>query len=247
MVTIHSRTDWGFTGWAKDSTGKRIVPAGVPDSSRTEFYTHYEGGVPTRDTGAAAMRSIDAGHRANGWAGIGYNFVVTQDGSIWEGRGWGLVGAHCPNHNRSGWGVQVHIGGDQVPSMAALRSQRALYDEACRRAGHSLAKKGHRDGYATECPGVPLYAWVRAGMPVPTAPTPTPTQEDDDMAVTVLQAKDTGRVYERIETVKGPQAAYVTAPETRTVDVRAGATVVEYDHEVDLLAEFPRSAGNVIG
>lgn len=27
--------------------------------------------------------------------------------------------------------------------------------------------KGHRDGYATECPGGPLYAWVRHGAPRP--------------------------------------------------------------------------------
>lgn len=27
--------------------------------------------------------------------------------------------------------------------------------------------KGHRDGYPTDCPGDPLYAWVQAGAPRP--------------------------------------------------------------------------------
>jgi peptidoglycan hydrolase-like protein with peptidoglycan-binding domain len=168
-LTIHPRTSWTTAPWA---TVVYTVPAAV----RTDFVVHYEGGTPTRDTGAAAMRSIDAGHRANGWAGIGYNFVVMLDGSIWEGRGWSLVGAHCPDHNRSGIGVQIHLGGAQEPTTAALAAVCDLYVEACRRTGHALRKMGHRDGYATLCPGTLLESWVEAGMPRPgsLAPVPSP-------------------------------------------------------------------------
>ncbi len=63
--------------------------------------------------------------------------------------------------------MQIAIGGDQAPSDAALRSARALYDEACAKTGRQLSKHGHRDGFATECPGGRLYAWVKAGMPAP--------------------------------------------------------------------------------
>jgi hypothetical protein len=35
--------------------------------------------------------------------------------------------------------------------------------------------KGHRDGYATDCPGGPLYAWVKRGAPRPSA-QPTKTE-----------------------------------------------------------------------
>ncbi|TDD01667.1 peptidoglycan-binding domain-containing protein [Nonomuraea deserti] len=38
------------------------------------------------------------------------------------------------------------------------------------RAGKEI--KGHRDGYATDCPGDPLYAWVRRGAPRPGTPAP---------------------------------------------------------------------------
>ncbi|MFD0885238.1 peptidoglycan-binding protein, partial [Streptosporangium algeriense] len=33
-------------------------------------------------------------------------------------------------------------------------------------------------GYATSCPGGPLYAWVRAGAPRPAEKKPTPTLEE---------------------------------------------------------------------
>ncbi|MCG8971865.1 peptidoglycan-binding protein [Streptomyces sp. CL12-4] len=157
-IEIISRAAWGARAW--DGT-----PASVPLSERSEFYVHYDGGAHVTRTGYAVMRAIEAEHLGNGWSGVGYHFVVDQAGNIYEGRGWSLQGAHCPNHNRSGIGVQIAIGGDQEPSAAALAACRALYEEACRKTGRTLAKRGHRDGFATACPGAKLYAWVQAGMP----------------------------------------------------------------------------------
>lgn len=155
---IISRSTWGASAW-------RGTPASVPLSRRTEFYVHYDGGHPVTRTGYAIMRAIEAQHIGQGWSGVGYHFVVDQQGNIYEGRGWGLVGAHCPNHNTSGIGVQIAIGGDQKPSEKALAACRALYELACKKTGKTLAKRGHRDGFATLCPGSTLYAWVQAGMP----------------------------------------------------------------------------------
>ncbi|GAA2439040.1 hypothetical protein GCM10010421_31530 [Streptomyces glaucus] len=157
-VSIVSRTGWGAKPWAGD-------PAAVALSRRSEFFVHYDGGNPISYTGSKVPQTIDRAHRNQGWAGIGYNFVIDQDGTIYEGRGWGLQGAHCPGHNTTGIGVQIAIGGDQKPSDKALAACRALYEEACERTGRTLAKKGHKDGYATACPGKHLYAWVQAGMP----------------------------------------------------------------------------------
>lgn len=158
-VTIISRATWGAQPWSGGT------PAAVPLASRREFFVHYDGGARVSRTGYAIMRAIEAEHLGNGWSGVGYNFVVDQAGNIYEGRGWGLQGAHCPNHNITGIGVQIAIGGDQEPSKAALAACRALYEEACRKTGRALAKKGHKDGFATACPGSKLYAWVKAGMP----------------------------------------------------------------------------------
>ncbi|MGD6762034.1 peptidoglycan-binding protein [Streptomyces sp. BH097] len=162
-VSIISRATWGAKPW--DNNPNSSGPASVSLASRTEFFVHYDGGNHITRTGAAIPRAIDAEHQAQGWAGIGYNFVVSQAGEIFEGRGWNRQGAHCPNHNVTGFGVQIAIGGDQEPTEAALAACRALYDEACKKTGRTLARRGHKDGFATACPGTALYAWVKAGMP----------------------------------------------------------------------------------
>ncbi|APD18551.1 endolysin [Streptomyces phage Picard] len=175
-VSIVSRAAWGAKPWNGDP--KSTGPAVVPLASRTEFFVHYDGATHVTRTGAAVPQAIDRQHQAQGWAGIGYSFVVDQAGTAYEGRGWHRQGAHCPGHNVSGLSVQIAVGGDQEPTEAALATARALYDEACRRTGRTLAMRGHRDGIATKCPGDRLYEWVTAGMPVkagtkpgkPTAP-----------------------------------------------------------------------------
>jgi hypothetical protein len=141
-------------------------------SRRTEFVVHYSEGSTTQTTRQIqAFHMDDPKHR---WSDIGYNFLVDKQGRIFEGRGWLVVGAHAKYHNTSGIGV-CFIGrsGDATP--AAKRSIRALYDEACRRAGRTLAKRGHGQlsGNNTDCPGGQLLAWVKAGMPVSGA-TPSP-------------------------------------------------------------------------
>ncbi|MFF9261990.1 peptidoglycan-binding protein [Streptomyces longwoodensis] len=176
-ISIISRAEWGAKPW--DNNPKSSGPASVPLAERTEFFVHWDGPHPITRTGYAIMRAIEAEHFGNGWSGVGYNFVVDQAGNIYEGRGWSRQGAHCPGHNISGIGVQVAIGKGQQPSAAALAACRALYDEACRKTGRTLAKRGHKDGYATECPGPELYEWVHDGMPagapVPSKPT-TPSK-----------------------------------------------------------------------
>lgn len=157
-MKIISRAAWGAQAW-------NGTPNAVALSQRTEFYVHYDGGSHITRTGYAIMRAIEAEHLAQDWAGVGYNFVVDQAGNVYEGRGWDRQGAHCPSHNVSGLGVQIAIGGDQEPSAKALAACRALYEEACRKTGRKLAKRGHKDGIATACPGTKLYAWVKAGMP----------------------------------------------------------------------------------
>lgn len=142
-------------------------------SRRTEFVVHHSEGPVTQ-----SVRSIQDFHMdGNGWSDVGYNFLVDHKGRIYEGRGWLTVGAHAKDHNTSGIGVCV-IGRDGKDiTEAAKRSVRALYDEACRKAGRTLARKGHGDVNSTSCPGSVLRAWVHAGMPRPgggSTPAPKP-------------------------------------------------------------------------
>jgi hypothetical protein len=189
-LSIVSRSAWGATPW-------RSGVNRVAMSEKVDFLVHYHGGKPAANRGVMVPRNVEKIHLDNGWSGVGYNFLVDLDGTIYEGRGWDGVGSQCPGHNRSGIGVYVAVGGDQRPTDAALRSVRALYDEGCRRSGNRLSKMGHRDGTATTCPGTVLYAWVKAGLPYPGTSAAPSTEEDDMPTVSDVWTTDltkTGRI-----------------------------------------------------
>lgn len=48
--------------------------------------------------------------KGNGWADIGYHYVIGLHGELWEGRDVDKAGAHCTNHNRFSIGI-CYIGG----------------------------------------------------------------------------------------------------------------------------------------
>ena len=56
------------------------------------------------------VKDIDAWHKARGWAGIGYHYVVYRDGTIKLGRDIEHTGAHVENHNVGTIGA-CYIGG----------------------------------------------------------------------------------------------------------------------------------------
>ncbi len=58
-----------------------------------------------------------------GWSDIGYNFLIGGDGRVYEGRGWGRVGAHTYGYNSASVAFSF-IGNaqDVSPSAAALQA-----------------------------------------------------------------------------------------------------------------------------
>jgi N-acetylmuramoyl-L-alanine amidase len=77
-----------------------------------QFAVIHHGGSNAFCTTQAAciniVRSYQNFHmNTNGWLDIGYNFVVGEDGNIYEGRGWANVGAHATNFNSRGIGICV--------------------------------------------------------------------------------------------------------------------------------------------
>lgn len=56
------------------------------------------------------VEEIDKWHKANGWKGIGYHYVIYLDGSVHKGRDEKEVGAHCAGQNTNSIGV-CYIGG----------------------------------------------------------------------------------------------------------------------------------------
>lgn len=154
-MNIVSRAGWGAAKPAKPLTY-------VAPSKRRYFVVHHSGAPSTQSVKAIQDWCING----RGFNDIDYNFLVDQQGRIYEGRGWDAVGAHTTNYNTSGVGVCV-IGNNEL-SDAAKRSVRWLYDAYSKRCGKTLAIRGHRNlaTTGTTCPGDRIMTWLKSGMRV---------------------------------------------------------------------------------
>ncbi|MGW3342403.1 peptidoglycan-binding protein [Nonomuraea rubra] len=108
----------------------------------------------------------------------GNSYVACPHQKVFEGRGLHhLPAANGPGLNAGHYAVLGLVGNAglvQPPDRmlhGILDAVEYLRDHG--RAGREI--KGHRDGYATDCPGEPLYAWVRRGAPRPGGGTPEPS------------------------------------------------------------------------
>jgi N-acetylmuramoyl-L-alanine amidase len=68
---------------------------------------HCSATNPEQDFNAA---DIDRWHKARGWSGIGYHFVIKLDGTTERGRAIEKVGAHAFGYNKRSIGI-CYIGG----------------------------------------------------------------------------------------------------------------------------------------
>lgn len=123
------------------------------------------------------VRSIQSHHMdGNGWIDIGYSFVACPHKKVFEGRGL----HHLPAANGSGlnsghYAVLGLVGNSGLvePPDALLHAILDAVDHVRDQGRAGKEIKGHRDGFPTDCPGGPLYAWVQRGAPRPgTDPVP---------------------------------------------------------------------------
>ncbi|MER5209385.1 N-acetylmuramoyl-L-alanine amidase [Streptomyces sp. NPDC002838] len=188
-MKLVSRSQWGARAYR---TPNGATPYSRP---RRGVKFHYLGTAysdRSHDKCDDYVRQIQAQHMdGNGWSDIGYSFVVCTHGYVYEGRG--LKRRNSANGNTSlneqDYAVLLMVGstGLTKPTDAQLHGARDAL-EYCRTQGPAgMWIGGHRDGYATACPGDAVYAWVKAGAPRPAAsPTPpkTTTPEENDVAFT---------------------------------------------------------------
>lgn len=74
-------------------------------------------------------KDIDAWHRKQGWAEIGYHYVIDLDGTIEKGRDESKAGAHCLGYNSKSLGI-CYIGGlakdGETPKDTRTDAQKAV-------------------------------------------------------------------------------------------------------------------------
>ena len=54
-----------------------------------------------------SANEIDRWHKERGWNGIGYHFVIRENGAIEMGRAWNQQGAHARGMNRTHLGICI--------------------------------------------------------------------------------------------------------------------------------------------
>lgn len=111
---------------------------------------------------------IDRWHRAKGWLGIGYHFVIKRDGSVESGRPIDKTGAHVEGFNANNLGIcmaggvdksgkpEANFTDDQYHSLALLlREWKKKHPDA--------EIKGHRDfpNVKKACPSFDVRKWMK--------------------------------------------------------------------------------------
>lgn len=112
-----------------------------------EIIIHHSAGENT------SVEDIDRMHNENGWGGIGYNFYIRSDGTIYKGREIQYAGAHCIGKNDSSIGICLEGNFENhKPSNEQLSSLLSLTVNLSKEYNVSKVSP-HRDNYATVCPG----------------------------------------------------------------------------------------------
>jgi hypothetical protein len=150
MAVIVSRSGWSARPPLRDPT-----PIETPTP---RLWVHHTG---AEQHGAQGVRDIQRYHQASkGWNDIAYSFLIDDDGTIYEGRGAGVAGAHTEGDNSSSHAACLMGNFDERPPTAEAVASLVWLARHGRDAGWWVPTLGgHRDapGAQTACPGAHLY------------------------------------------------------------------------------------------
>lgn len=150
---------WQSGGLAGVSVRETHLAFGpLENRARTDAIVVHHIGDTNADVSA---ETVHAWHKANGWSGIGYHFVIRKNGTIERGRPMDTIGAHCYGENAHTVGVNI-VGNFETawPEDAQLDAAARLISAISANYGFAPQKNtvfGHRDFNATACPGRNLY------------------------------------------------------------------------------------------
>lgn len=157
-MRVIQRGEWGakgakspsFTTWRENGTLWVHHTEGIEPSPNASIETEKE-----------VMRGLQSFHQnTRGWSDIGYSYVVFPSGRIYEGRGYGVIGAHCPGHNTE---PSVAVAGSYDDHLPTPQAREALSFVA--KVTKARKWRGHREGFSTSCPGDKFYGWVTNNAP----------------------------------------------------------------------------------
>ena len=116
-----------------------------------------------------------------GWDDVGYNFLIANDGRVYEARGWDRIGAHTYGWNKIA--VAFAFMGNysyKLPDDTAIQAVNRMIDLGVKLGKLTSDYKlyGHRDVRFCESPGQRFYdlirTWGHYDPNTPVKPTPLP-------------------------------------------------------------------------
>ncbi len=129
----------------------------------TKIILHCAATVEGKDYTVA---QIDSWHRARGFNGIGYHYVIYRDGSIHPGRSIEIAGAHCTGQNANSIGV-CYIGGCASDGKTPKDTRTPAQMEALNKLVKELLRKypgatihGHNEFANKACPSFNVKEWL---------------------------------------------------------------------------------------
>jgi len=134
------------------------------ERAETDMIVIHHTGSPDMDADA---KKIHSWHIGNGWAGIGYHFVIRKSGRIERGRPEWAVGAHAEGENSHTIGI--HLSGDfsaVEPTSIQIEKLALLIANLSEKYGIPIDREhvvGHGELMATDCPGSNLQALLDDG------------------------------------------------------------------------------------
>ncbi|XP_011497199.1 PREDICTED: peptidoglycan-recognition protein SC2-like [Ceratosolen solmsi marchali] len=159
-ISFIRRSEWGATKQRDDVNPLKIKPP-------THVIIHHSATdtCTTRAVCQAKIRAFQKYHMNDKkWKDIGYNFIIGEDGNIYEGRGWGKNGAHTIDYNNRSIGICI-IGTYQnrIPNIVAIKAIKNLisYGVTTGNISNNYILIGHRQADSTSCPGEKLYQFIQ--------------------------------------------------------------------------------------
>ncbi len=154
MSTIISRAGW-------NSRGPKS-PFSYLNKKRVVGIAIHHSGVKNGPKGVTAVRAFERHHMlANGWNAIAYNWLIDEQGVIYEGRGAGVVSAATRPYNSRTESICYTGDGDKKIPAKTRASLTWLIGDIQKRYNKKLWVKGHRELASTSCPGNVLFDWVK--------------------------------------------------------------------------------------
>lgn len=121
-------------------------------------------GLTSQSAVARRLEGVRQSHVRNGWADIGYHYIIDPAGRVWQGRPIGLQGAHVKDHNPHNLGVMCMGNFNQH---SPTREQMTALDAfvASQMQGYRVPVNRvytHRELMPTACPGSNLQRYMLA-------------------------------------------------------------------------------------